>query len=701
MRKLLISLFAFALTVAPAFADSVADLKAQVDALQTQLSELSKQLEADRKATLEKNKELLEQLKGVKSDAREGMVHATKDRLQLGVELRTQFNSINYSSVYGLPAYANDMMGMWLNDTLVSDFANKDQWDNEGNADGRPGDDGFNDSWMASYGSDFNAVVQKSMTDAQFSKAFEKLSNSYGAGSETNYSDYRTQLIEWYDNLYYANANTVTSYAQLIGALDMVANGGNGNGVIDTATEIGNLLNVHLGYMFSDQTLNDQQLVLFKRMFTVGVKPRKYDTGDSSIWTNRLRIRLSSAISDKVRFTGRLVTYKAWGDTSKVKWMDGTFQSMYMDGNSGAVPSDDAVRVERAYFVYSEPEATIPWHVSLGRRPSTSGLGVEEKENAPLGGSPLAHIIQWNFDGGSIAFDFENLTDIPGLNVKFCYGKGYESQNGSINAMAANNGLLAIPQQEDVEFYGLIVRALDDGQYKVFYNYAIGVGITDGFTGEVAMPFIVTGLDTDMDGAYEQYSFSPNTGAYQSKTEAMTEMGDLEMHSFFVGGTNFDWRWFASYSMSRILPNGNQSRNAMYQVMDADYMMGSKTEKTGNSIWVGIATPKFDALNGAYAGFEYNQGSKYWMNMTGGDGEIAGSKLAVRGKVYELYYHQPIVGDRFFLTLGAQLYDYEYTGSGNFMGAPQKIGEELDGLHAMMPVVDTMEKYYFNATYRF
>jgi len=78
----------------------------------------------------------------------------------------------------------------------------------------------------------------------------------------------------------------------------------------------------------------------------------------------------------------------------------------------------------------------------------------------------------------------------------------------------------------------------------------------------------------------------------------------------------------------------------------------------------------------AKLGFEYNWGSEYWFNFTGAEDAIAGSKLAARGSVYETYYIQPIISNNFFLKLGMKYYDYEYTGSGNPLGAPVKISDK-------------------------
>ena len=77
-----------------------------------------------------------------------------------------------------------------------------------------------------------------------------------------------------------------------------------------------------------------------------------------------------------------------------------------------------------------------------------------------------------------------------------------------------------------------------------------------------------------------------------------------------------------------------------------------------------------------------------------------GSKLAVRGSVYEGYWHQPIFNDNFFATLGVRYYDYEYTGSGNPMGEPTKISE-LNSLNALNPVVDEVWDGYLSLTFRY
>ncbi|MBI5062692.1 MAG: DUF3373 family protein [Desulfatitalea sp.] len=76
------------------------------------------------------------------------------------------------------------------------------------------------------------------------------------------------------------------------------------------------------------------------------------------------------------------------------------------------------------------------------------------------------------------------------------------------------------------------------------------------------------------------------------------------------------------------------------------------------------------------------------------------SKLAARGQVWEAYWHQEIFKKTFFVTLGGQYYDYEYSGSGNPLGAPVKISE-ITSVDAVNAVADKVWVAYLSATLRF
>jgi hypothetical protein len=124
---------------------------------------------------------------------------------------------------------------------------------------------------------------------------------------------------------------------------------------------------------------------------------------------------------------------------------------------------------------------------------------------------------------------------------------------------------------------------------------------------------------------------------------------------------------------------------------------GELEDRDGYMIYLGAVFPMpWDAK----FGLEYNYGSQYWFNFTGAEDSLVGSKLAVRGSVYEGYWHQPIFNDNFFATIGVRYYDYEYSGSGNPMGEPMKISE-LSSLNALNPVVDEVWDGYVSLTFRY
>jgi hypothetical protein len=641
-------------------------------------------------------------------------VHRIKDKVDISLELRSKVDSISYKDVRALPQYTNDMLGLWLRGYMTT-FDAESPFDTA--VDGMGLSDGFNDSYMvtnnATHGAEFaNLMMGLNMGTSAAAPEFQQnyaILTGMAPGTSADAQSYLNDVYSANRDFYNAQggmgAMLAPVFADGADAQTVIANlTGAFQAADPTMTAEMAAMNAQqffqyavLRYMFADTTLTDREVAVFKSMFK-GVKPRKYEQNNSSMFTNKLRIRLNSRVNDKLSFAGRLTMYKAWSDATEARFMDGTFKSMYMDGNAAAVPTDDKLHVERAYFVYKNNIGDLDYHFSFGRRPSATGPGKENAEYATLGGSPLAHILQWQFDGASLQFNFENLVEwLPGSFIKLCYGKGYESGWGHSNAMAANNGLIATPEVDDVEFLGVIIKFFDNDDYKFWYNYAKGFGITDGFTGTVIMPFSVVGQDYDLDGEYEEFELNPNYTAGTSRMEAMTEIGDMEWHSFLAQGYTFGFNWFASYSMSKSDPK-NTSLNPMYQFMDQDEMLGSDDSKTGYSYWFGVSTPELPG--GGKIGFEFNKGSKYWVAMTGAEDDVVGSKLAVRGSVYELYYHQPIVGNRLFATIGYQHFDYDYTGSGNYMGTPTKI-DDVNGLHAMMPVVDKVDKLYASFTYRY
>ena len=424
--------------------------------------------------------------------------------------------------------------------------------------------------------------------------------------------------------------------------------------------------------------------------------PQSYDVDNDIIYTNKFRLNMKGVINPHLKFDGRLAAYKVFGDSTGVKFNQGSLGDISFDGNSSSLPHGDVIHLERAYFALSDEYRNIPVSLSLGRRPSTDGPPLEYGNYSLVGGSPLATIINWQFDGASLGFGLENLTGIPGASFKICYGVGFESDWGnstSLNYMESD--------LEDVHMLGFISDLYDNGTTNLMLNYARAWDITDGFTGLSVMPFIVTKADTNGDGESEYY-FEQNRGGYISRMEPQTNIGDWDAASLLLR-TNLkpyvaDIDFFLAGSWTHTDPS-QISKNPFFEIMGMGLLSsnGDLQSRHGYSIYTGALFPM--PLE-ARLGLEYNMGTKYWFNFTGAEDSLIGSKLAARGEVYEAYYIQPLFERHFFVKLGGQYYDYRYTGSGNPLGEPVSIAS-ANALNAINPVTDKVYNYYLSATVQF
>lgn len=422
----------------------------------------------------------------------------------------------------------------------------------------------------------------------------------------------------------------------------------------------------------------------------------QYDADNDILYTTKFRMNMKARIDDHLSFTGRLAAYKVWGDSTGVNFNHGSMSDVSLDGTTASQPRGDLIHLERAYMNYKNQLGAVPVNFSLGRRPSTDGPPLEYAANSLEGGSPFGAVINWQFDGASLNFGLEDLTGIPGAAFKFCYGVGFESDYGNSGSLSSN------PQVDDVHLMGFISELFNNDITSVGLMYAYAPDLTDGFAGTTVMPFIVSRADMDHDGTVEYY-FEPNNGGFISRMEPSTNIGDWQAASLLIRtnleeAVNTDIDLFLSTSMSSTDPS-RISHNPFYEMMGMGLLSsnGQLEKHDGYSVYAGCVLPM--PASGKL-GFEYNWGSKYWFNFTGAEDSMTGSKLAARGQVFETYYHQPVGGDHFFVTLGGRYYDYDYTGSGNPLGAPVKITEAMS-TDALFPVADKVWDVYLSATMRF
>lgn len=417
------------------------------------------------------------------------------------------------------------------------------------------------------------------------------------------------------------------------------------------------------------------------------VKPK--DINNDIAYTTRLRLGMKADVWDNVSFSGRLLMYKNWGDSTGTKVFD-SWNSFTMDGTSSGNTSGDLVRVERAYFDWRDI-ADTPFYLSIGRRPSTYGPPSQYRENEQRGGTPSGHLVHFNFDGITAGYHLSKHTGIEGQTIRFCYGQGFESEIG-------NGELFNEIETKDVHLGGFNIDLINDGTNFLQMTLFRAMDVTDGFKGTIAFPtqfgpLFAPTMNADMQ-KFPNFNFV-------TRVQPSTTIGDINLAGLGFAREEMNGiNWFGSFGWTQARPNGKTGMfggllsDAVWVaelndagdtvIMRADHA-DSDENRDGYSAYVGVQIP---APMGKF-GLEYNYGSKYWTPFTQAQDDLIGSKLATRGHVGEAYYIID-VNPKMFIKLAGLYYDYEYTGSGSPVGKPQKIDDVLDGkAFSMLPAVDT------------
>ncbi|MDF1882328.1 DUF3373 domain-containing protein [Sulfurimonas sp. SAG-AH-194-C21] len=407
------------------------------------------------------------------------------------------------------------------------------------------------------------------------------------------------------------------------------------------------------------------------------------EQGNDAFMTNRLWINMNWKATDNLSFSGQLAYNKAFGARSGSGSHRSPFETFDWITNENAY--DDVIRVRSAYFLYKNDTflgTEIPWTFSIGRRPSTNGhlINLREDDGAA---SPMGHTINVEFDGLSSKFALEDLIGVEGMYVKFCAGRGGTNANPKFfDVRRTGEPVVSAPYTQknsdiaDIDLGGLIFVPYDDGQYGFATQYYYANNLIDAGFNNLG-----------------QFQGMMTVGGMHSITANFTMNGLGDEWSDYLDDTFI----FVSGAMSITDPldNGNGG------------MLGSTDSQTGTSIWAGLQMPSLFTEDGRW-GVEYNQGSKYWRSITYAEDTNIGSKMAVRGEAYELYFTEPLIEDILTFQVRATYIDYKYTGSNGFFGSttgtPVEITNSMlnrGGQDYAGSVVDTAQDIRFYLRYRY
>ena len=373
---------------------------------------------------------------------------------------------------------------------------------------------------------------------------------------------------------------------------------------------------------------------------------------NETLYTNKFGLDLKAKATQDVTVNVKLGMYKVFGAQNDGAVNAGYFadRTGMMDGTMGHVPSDSKLNVDRAYATWSNILEQPIW-LSVGRRPSTDGAPTNFKSNTerPGNGGTPALLVNYAFDGMTVGYapDIEML---PGFYTKICYGRGFDS-----GFRTSGNSL------KDTDMLGLAVIPVDTEPLRVWMQWNRGFNIFDA-------PEMVDG------------SMAPSTNLGSIDWYGLGAMSTLKKVG--PGDLNF----FVDGGLSRTNPNnntamGNTSPFGLGYGTVAGMFAGTpeKEKKTGYAVFAGL---RYDLPSRTKLGFEYNYGSKNWITFAPAADDMWTSKVGTRGQVFEPYVIQELdlkpVSSYFakaFFKLGYQYYDFEYTGSNNWVGGPVKISD--------------------------
>lgn len=369
---------------------------------------------------------------------------------------------------------------------------------------------------------------------------------------------------------------------------------------------------------------------------------------NETLYTNKFGLDLHAKATQDVTVNVKLDMYKSFGSQNDNATTGNYFSDRVgvFDGTQGHVPSDGLLNVDRAYATWSNIAEQPIWF-SVGRRPATNGAPSNLKLNneRPGNGGTPALLVDYAFDGMTVGYA-PDIDALPGAYAKVCYGRGFDS-----GFKTASNSI------KDTDMLGIAVIPVDTDPLRVWLQWNRGFNIFD---------FPVMSNST-----FGNTAPSVNLGNIDwYGAGAMSTLKNIGPGSLNI---------FADFGMSVTHPNDNVSGQAGFQGLGtgAFFQPEAPSDKTGYAFYAGI---RYDLPSKTKIGFEFNHGSKDWITFTPAADDMWTSKVGVRGNVYEPYIIQELnlkpISSHFakaFFKIGYQYYDFEFTGSNNWVGAPVKI----------------------------
>lgn len=405
--------------------------------------------------------------------------------------------------------------------------------------------------------------------------------------------------------------------------------------------------------------------------FAVQVPAQKVK--NETLYTNRMRLDLGAKATEDVSVHARLLMYKTFGAQDDRAVANSGAAPFFadrvgvFDGTLGHVPSSSYLAVDRAYATWHNLFDQDAWF-SVGRRPSTQGAPSHLRLNEPTpgnGGTP-SMLVDYAFDGMTLGYA-PDIDALPGAYAKICYGRGYES---GFRRTPANS-------LSDTDMFGVAVVPIDTDRLRVWTQWNRGFSIFDAPT--MSNTYFGNTMPKVNLGSIDWF------GAGVLSTLKNVGAGNLHL--------------FADVAMSKTHPNNNVSSQFGFQglLTGAFFSPEAASDKTGTAFALGL---RYDLPSKTKLGLEYNHGSKNWITFAPAADDMWTAKVGTRGNVYEAYLIQELASkpvssffSKAFFRLGVQYYDFQYTGSNNWVGAPVRISDVNRQMMTLTPLSKAYNAY--------
>ncbi|HEX9023295.1 MAG TPA: DUF3373 domain-containing protein [Geobacteraceae bacterium] len=394
-----------------------------------------------------------------------------------------------------------------------------------------------------------------------------------------------------------------------------------------------------------------------------------YKPQQPTLMTNMFALDLHAKATQDVTVNVKLDMYKTFGAQTDAPTAGNFFADRVgvFDGTLSHVPSTSLLNVDRAFATWSNIGNQPVWF-SVGRRPSTNGApnNLRLNNERPGNGGVPALLVDYAFDGMSLGWA-PDIEALPGAYAKVCYGRGFDS-----GFQTPGNSL------KNTEMLGVAIVPVDTDPLRIWLQWNRAWDIFD--------------FQTMQDTVFGNTAPSSNIG--NGDWYGIGAMGNIKN----VGPGNLNY--FSDFGVSITHANHAVSQNAGFEglMTGGFFAQEAPSDKTGYAVFAGI---RYDLPSRTKLGFEFNHGTKNWIPYAAASDDMWTGKLGTRGNVYEPYIIQelnlnPISSyfSKVFFRLGYQYYDFEYTGSNNWVGAPVKISSiKSTDLMLLAPVKEAHDVY--------